>query len=245
MRVGNSTWENPFGPRRRGRGSLLRDDRFAARREGPGRRNGYRRHASITKGWPLLCPAETEGAGQVRLVLRNHRLLFAHGGHAYAHWGASIPITGGRIPAGPVGRDQAGCRHQSPPPCRDPRRALGRPARGRPDGLRRDVRGRRYRNPQRPERKAVHPPRKESLARSIDRPNQALEQPVNGTTPKATPWRVLMVAPTPGRLIENNDLILNLNPPCAIADRPGSSRARPAAGLVVRKLAKNVPSPRE
>ena len=45
-----------------------------------------------------------------------------------------------------------------------------------------------------------------------------LEQPVLGTTPKATPWRVLMVAPTPGRLIETNYLILNLSPPCALAD---------------------------
>ncbi|MBE3576292.1 MAG: glycoside hydrolase family 97 protein [Limnochordales bacterium] len=45
--------------------------------------------------------------------------------------------------------------------------------------------------------------------------------------PFATPWRVIMVADTPGKLIENNTLILNLNPPCRIRDtswiKPGLS----------------------
>jgi len=41
---------------------------------------------------------------------------------------------------------------------------------------------------------------------------------VDLTTPFATPWRVVMVADRPGQLLENNDLILNLNPPCAIAN---------------------------
>jgi alpha-glucosidase len=58
-------------------------------------------------------------------------------------------------------------------------------------------------------------------------PNRKVEQPVIGTTPKATPWRVLAVGPTPGRLIETNYLILNLNPPCALADtswiKPGKA----------------------
>ncbi|MBN2579069.1 MAG: glycoside hydrolase family 97 protein [Pirellulales bacterium] len=49
-------------------------------------------------------------------------------------------------------------------------------------------------------------------------PGRKADQVVVGTTPAATPWRVLMIAPTPGRLIENNYLILNLNPPCALAD---------------------------
>ncbi|MEJ2076951.1 MAG: glycoside hydrolase family 97 protein [Acidobacteriota bacterium] len=43
------------------------------------------------------------------------------------------------------------------------------------------------------------------------------EVAVSGTTPFASPWRVLMIASEPGRLIESN-LVLNLNPPCAIAD---------------------------
>jgi len=41
---------------------------------------------------------------------------------------------------------------------------------------------------------------------------------VDLTTPFSTPWRVIMVAERPGQLIENNDLILNLNPPCQIAN---------------------------
>lgn len=63
------------------------------------------------------------------------------------------------------------------------------------------------------------PPRKEDVARNLTTVQRnLLEQPVNGTTPKATPWRVLMVASTPARLIETNYLILNLNPPCVLKD---------------------------
>ena len=53
------------------------------------------------------------------------------------------------------------------------------------------------------------------------------DHPVTGTTPKATPWRVLMVAPSPGRLIETNYLNMNLSPPCALTDtswiKPGKT----------------------
>ncbi|HEY9260347.1 glycoside hydrolase family 97 N-terminal domain-containing protein, partial [Chitinophaga sp.] len=35
-------------------------------------------------------------------------------------------------------------------------------------------------------------------------------------TPFATPWRVVMAAKRPGDLLAGNDLLLNLNPPCAI-----------------------------
>lgn len=41
---------------------------------------------------------------------------------------------------------------------------------------------------------------------------------VAGAVPFTTPWRVIMVADSAGKLLENNDLILNLNEPCAIAD---------------------------
>jgi alpha-glucosidase len=48
---------------------------------------------------------------------------------------------------------------------------------------------------------------------------------VQAKSPFATPWRVIMLGDAPGRLIEHNDLILNLNDPCALADtswiRPG------------------------
>jgi alpha-glucosidase len=36
---------------------------------------------------------------------------------------------------------------------------------------------------------------------------------VDVTRPYSTPWRVIMVAETPGELLENNDIVLNLNPP--------------------------------
>lgn len=41
---------------------------------------------------------------------------------------------------------------------------------------------------------------------------------VTESSPVQTPWRVIMVADKPGDLLQNNDLFLNLNPPCAIAD---------------------------
>jgi alpha-glucosidase len=44
--------------------------------------------------------------------------------------------------------------------------------------------------------------------------------PVTESSPLQTPWRVIMVAENAGELIEHNDIFLNLNPPCRIAD-PG------------------------
>ncbi|MGD1010205.1 MAG: glycoside hydrolase family 97 protein [Candidatus Aminicenantales bacterium] len=58
-------------------------------------------------------------------------------------------------------------------------------------------------------------------------PDRKAEQAVVGTTPKVTPWRIVMVAPTPGRLIETNYLVLNLSAPCALTDtswiKPGKA----------------------
>ncbi len=58
-----------------------------------------------------------------------------------------------------------------------------------------------------------------------------LSSPVKAELPLRTPWRVIMVADSPGRLLENNDLILNLNEPCAIAD---TSWIKP--GKVIREV---------
>jgi alpha-glucosidase len=62
----------------------------------------------------------------------------------------------------------------------------------------------------------------------VDKPNVikgAMYGAVDDIAPYLTPWRVIMAARTAGQLIENNDLLLNLNPPCEIADpswiRPG------------------------
>jgi alpha-glucosidase len=40
--------------------------------------------------------------------------------------------------------------------------------------------------------------------------------PVTESSPFTTPWRVIIVAETPAKLLEHNDLFLNLNAPCAI-----------------------------
>jgi alpha-glucosidase len=86
------------------------------------------------------------------------------------------------------------------------------------------------------------PPRREGLARNITTAERAAyEQPVLGTTPKATPWRVLMIAPTAGRLIETNYLILNLNPPCAIADTSWIKPGKAAWDWWSGSFARNVP----
>ena len=49
---------------------------------------------------------------------------------------------------------------------------------------------------------------------------------VRGPLPLTTPWRVIMAAESPGRLVENNFIIANLNDPCAIEDtswiKPGT-----------------------
>jgi len=54
---------------------------------------------------------------------------------------------------------------------------------------------------------------------------------VTGVAPLTTPWRVIMAAESPGRLLENNDLFLNLNDPCALAD---TSWIKP--GKVIREV---------
>lgn len=72
------------------------------------------------------------------------------------------------------------------------------------------------------------------LAPAKTAPNAIVSQlhgDVTLTTPAATPWRVVMVGNSPGELLENNDIILNLNPACAIAD---TSWIRP--GKVIREV---------
>ncbi|MEI6647321.1 MAG: glycoside hydrolase family 97 N-terminal domain-containing protein [bacterium] len=59
-----------------------------------------------------------------------------------------------------------------------------------------------------------------------------LSGPVTAALPLTTPWRVVMAAESPGRLLENNDIVLNLNDPCALAD---TSWIKP--GKVLRVMA--------
>ena len=54
------------------------------------------------------------------------------------------------------------------------------------------------------------------LKRSERKPNtlvSSLHAPVDANLPLYTPWRVVMAASSPGELLENNDLLLNLNQP--------------------------------
>lgn len=56
------------------------------------------------------------------------------------------------------------------------------------------------------------------------------EGEVTGQTPFSTPWRVIMLAKSPGKLLEQNYLVLNLNAPCAL---PDTSWIKP--GKVIRE----------
>ena len=56
---------------------------------------------------------------------------------------------------------------------------------------------------------------------STDKPSTlqtALYGSVDIITPYDTPWRVIMAAERSVDLLDNNDLLLHLNAPCAIAD---------------------------
>ena len=56
---------------------------------------------------------------------------------------------------------------------------------------------------------------------SQEKPNtltSVMYSPVDAVTYFASPWKVIMVADKPGELLEHNDIIQNLNPPCEIAD---------------------------
>jgi len=45
-----------------------------------------------------------------------------------------------------------------------------------------------------------------------------LSSAVEAELPLTAPWRVIMIADSPGQILENNDILLNLNEPCAIGD---------------------------
>lgn len=66
----------------------------------------------------------------------------------------------------------------------------------------------------------LHPTKADTIVTS-------LYSGVDCITPFGTPWRVIMAAERPGDLIEHNDILLNLNPPCAIEDtswiKPGKA----------------------
>jgi alpha-glucosidase len=66
------------------------------------------------------------------------------------------------------------------------------------------------------------------------------DQVVIGSTPKATPWRVLLISDRPGALIESNYLILDLSAPSAIGDTSWIVPGKAAWDWWSGDLAKNV-----
>lgn len=58
-----------------------------------------------------------------------------------------------------------------------------------------------------------------------------LDGSTEGALPLTTPWRFIMAADSPGQLLENNFIVLNLNDPCAITD---TSWIKP--GKVIREV---------
>ena len=72
------------------------------------------------------------------------------------------------------------------------------------------------------------------LRRAEEKPHtlrSALHGPVTRALPFTSPWRVIMAGDQPGELLEHNDLFLNLNEPCKIAD---TSWIKP--GKVIREM---------
>lgn len=60
--------------------------------------------------------------------------------------------------------------------------------------------------------KFVASPTKQNTLTSV------MYSPVDIVTYYATPWKIIMAADKPGELLEHNDIIQNLNPPCEITD---------------------------
>lgn len=74
------------------------------------------------------------------------------------------------------------------------------------------------------------PGRPNSLQAFLDA-ERGIDGEVTGQTPFSTPWRVIMLAESPGKLLEQNYLVLNLNASCAL---PDTSWIKP--GKVIREV---------
>jgi alpha-glucosidase len=67
-----------------------------------------------------------------------------------------------------------------------------------------------------------------------------MDQVVTGSTPKSTPWRVLLINSRPGALIESNYIILDLSAPCALRDTSWIQPGKAAWDWWSGSFAKNV-----
>jgi alpha-glucosidase len=59
---------------------------------------------------------------------------------------------------------------------------------------------------------------KYKLSPNTEYAGDALYESADLMSDVGTPWRVIMVAERPGQLLENNDILLNLNPPTTLAN---------------------------
>lgn len=71
-------------------------------------------------------------------------------------------------------------------------------------------------------------------------PGPGSENVVVAKTPKATPWRVLLMSPRPGGLIENNYLVLDLSTPSVLPDTSWIKPGKAAWDWWSGRLARNV-----
>ena len=71
-------------------------------------------------------------------------------------------------------------------------------------------------------------------------PGPGSEDVVVGRTPHATPWRVMLISPHPGGLIEANDRILNLSHPSVLPDTSWIKPGKAAWDWWSGRLARNV-----
>jgi alpha-glucosidase len=66
------------------------------------------------------------------------------------------------------------------------------------------------------------------------------DEAVIASTPKASPWRIILLGSRSGELIENNYLVLNLSAPCALADTSWIKPGRAAWDWWSGSFARNV-----
>jgi alpha-glucosidase len=79
-----------------------------------------------------------------------------------------------------------------------------------------------------------------ALVSKLSPTRERMDQVVIGSTPKSTPWRVLLINSRPGALIESNYIILDLSEPCALADTSWIHPGKAAWDWWSGSFAKNV-----
>jgi alpha-glucosidase len=79
-----------------------------------------------------------------------------------------------------------------------------------------------------------------ALLSKLSPTRERMGQVVVGSTPKSTPWRVLLINSRPGALIESNYIVLDLSAPCALSDTSWIQPGKAAWDWWSGSFAKNV-----